>query len=488
MNNLCIYNSLSKRKEKFQPIKKLEVKMYVCGPTVYDYSHLGHARSAIFFDIIYRYFKHLKYKICYVRNITDIGHLYNNDNIEEDKIIKASIKLNISPAELSQYYTNQYNNVLSKLNVLKPSIEPNASGHIIEQIDLIKLIIRRGHAYINNNSVYFDIKKFNNYYQYGSLSKRNFSNYNNNIYSRLLNYKYDKLNSIDFALWKNASKEHIIKWNSPWGYGYPGWHTECVAMSVKYLGELFDIHGGGIDLIFPHHESEISQAKSCYNSSLANYWIHHEMVMINNKKMSKSLHNSISIEDCFINKKSILNRKYDPMTIRFLILKHNYHNVLNFSNENLQKAYISLKRLFIANNLLNLLKTSLISTIDINNLNNECYNAINNDFNTSMLIDVLFKIARIISSIYNSIDSITDIDLNKLKKIYHIFLIDILGLSPNKHNECIDISSIVDLIIDIRNKIKSNNDFILSDIIRSKLNDQGIQIEDNKKGSIWYYI
>ncbi|UOF94389.1 MAG: cysteine--tRNA ligase [Bacteroides sp.] len=474
MRNLYIYNTMSRKKEKFIPGNNKYVKMYVCGPTVYNHAHIGHARSAIFFDVIYRYLQHLNYKVYYVRNITDI----QNYNISSKNGIYNNIFTN--HAEWSQYHINQYHNILYKLNVIPPSIEPYASGHIVDQIEMIKLIIKNGYAYIKNNSVYFNIQKYNQKFIYGNLSKRDIKNY------VLSNYKNkEKINNLDFVLWKNDNNSEL-KWNSPWGLGLPGWHTECAAMSIKYLGCNFDIHGGGNDLIFPHHEASISQVKSCYNNNLAKYWIHHNMVVINGTKMSKSLNNSVFIKDILCNNKIFQKKSYNAMSIRLFILKNHYRNIIHFSDQNIQQSYQELKKLIITYNIIKNLCPSNKSTLNFDQVIDQCYNAINDDFNIPLLINILFKISKMIHSIQNKENCINDIDLEKIQKTYFTFLHDILGISLNIFNE--NINDFIDLIINIRSEIRSHHNYKYSDFIREKIKKLGIEILDSKNDSKWNLI
>ncbi|MDD5569818.1 MAG: cysteine--tRNA ligase, partial [Bacteroidales bacterium] len=384
-----LYNSLSKKKELFEPISAPFVGMYVCGPTVYGEPHLGHARPAITFDLIFRYLSHLGYKVRYVRNITDVGHLENDADEGEDKIEKKARLEKIEPMEIAQYYSDMYHDAMQKLNIKKPSIEPRASGHIIEQINLVKKIIDNGFAYISEGSVYFDVEKYNKKNNYGKLSGRVLDDLM--AYTRELQGKHEKKNSFDFALWKKASPEHIMKWESPWSVGFPGWHLECSAMGSKYLGDYFDIHGGGMDLLFPHHECEIAQSVAANKKDPVKYWLHNNMVTINGQKMGKSLNNFITLNEFFSGSHSALEKPYSAMTIKFFILQAHYRGTVDFSNEALQASEKALQRLFASIETLNKLVPSSESTVKIKELNEKCYEAMDDDFNSPMVIANLFE-------------------------------------------------------------------------------------------------
>jgi len=395
-SNLHLYNSLSRRKEKFVPIHSPNVGIYVCGPTVYGDAHLGHARPAISFDIVVRYLRHLGYKVRYVRNITDVGHLENDADSGEDKIAKKARLEELEPMEIAQYYSDNYHRDMEAMNVLKPSIEPRASGHIQEQIEFAEKILNSGYAYESNGSIYFDVVKYNKTNHYGILSGRNIEDVLTN--SRVLEGQEEKHNAVDFALWKKASPEHIMRWHSPWSDGFPGWHIECSCMSTKYLGENFDIHGGGMDLLFPHHESEIAQSVIANGNSPAKYWMHNNMITINGQKMGKSLGNFITLQDFFSGKSDSLDKAYDPMTIRFFILQAHYRSTLDFSNEALLASEKGLNKLMNAYKLMGSLAPSSKSNENILALEQKCYQALDDDFNTPILIAHIFDGVRIINS------------------------------------------------------------------------------------------
>ena len=479
-----IYNTLTRKKETFNPIVENHVGMYVCGPTVYGEPHLGHARPGITFDIIFRYFKHLGYKTRYVRNITDAGHLENDADSGEDKITRKAKLEKLEPMEVVQVYTLAYHKAMQILNCLPPSIEPRATGHIIEQIEMIKKIINTGFAYETNGSVYFDVKKYSEKHKYGILSGRNLDETLEG--TRSLEGQEEKKNPFDFALWKNAEKNHIMKWDSPWGKGFPGWHMECSAMSEKYLGPVFDIHGGGMDLIFPHHEAEIAQSNACNKSNPAKYWLHNNMVTIDGKKMGKSLGNFINLNEFFTGKHEKLEKAYSPMTIRFFILQAHYRSTIDFSNAALKAAEKGFKKLMTAMNTLNKLSSSKESSFDINEIQEKCYQAINDDFNTPILIANLFEGVKIINQIHSKDSTISNADLIKMRKLFKIFVYDILGFieEDNKANE--DFSDqLMNLILMLRAKAKANKDWDMADLIREELNKLSVNIKDNREGSFW---
>lgn len=483
---LYIYNSLTRRKEVFEPINPPFVGMYVCGPTVYGDPHLGHARSAITFDVVYRYLLEIGYKVRYVRNITDVGHLENDSDSGEDKIAKKARIEQLEPMEVAQYYTNRYHEFLDKLNVKKPSIEPLASGHIIEQIALVKQIINEGLAYEVNGSVYFDVQKYHQQKHYGKLSGRVIEELLAN--TRDLEGQDEKRSPLDFALWKKAAPEHIMRWESPWGQGFPGWHIECTAMSTKYLGETFDIHGGGMDLLFPHHECEIAQAQAANHKDPCKYWMHNNMVTINGQKMGKSLNNFITLDQFFSGTHPALEKAYNPMTIRFFILQAHYRSTLDFSNEALQAAEKGLARLFKAIHLLDKITTKNKSTLDIAAWNKRCEAAIADDFNTPILIAELFDAVRMINLLIDGKESITSNDLNLLKEQLNRYVVRILGLTEtvsDDRNEIID--DLMQLILDIRKKARENKDYATSDTIRDRLTKLKIKIKDAKDSSTWEF-
>lgn len=487
-NNLLIYNTLTRQKELFKPINSPYVGMYVCGPTVYGDAHLGHARPAITFDLVFRYLKHLGYKVRYVRNITDVGHLEHDADEGEDKIAKKARLENLEPMEVAQYYTNRYHTSMDKLNVLRPSIEPHASGHIIEQIDMVKKIIDNGFAYVENGSVYFDIEKYSKKYKYGVLSGRNVEEMLNT--TRELNGQEEKHNPVDFALWKKAEPKHIMRWPSPWSDGFPGWHAECSAMGCKYLGETFDIHGGGMDLMFPHHESEIAQSMAAFGKAPVHYWMHNNMITINGQKMGKSLGNAMSLEDFFAGNHPLLKRAYSPMTIRFFILQAQYRSTLDFSNEALEAAEKGYRRLMEAVKTADtLVATETAEKQGIQKLVDACYDAMNDDFNSPIVIANLFEATRIINSVKNGQAAICaeelDILVNKLLKP---FVFDILGLLDTDSSDETVVGGLMQTIIDIRKEARAKKDWATSDLIRDKLAAIGIEVKDGKDGTTWRKI
>lgn len=459
--------------------------MYVCGPTVYGDTHLGHARGAITFDLIYRFLLHLKFKVRYVRNITDVGHLENDADEGEDKIAKKARTEQLEPMEVAQHYTECYHRSMHLLNVLPPSIEPRASGHIIEQINMIQCIIDKGYGYVVNGSVYFDVIKYNASNEYGKLSGRVLDDLISGTGNRELDGQGEKLNSCDFALWKNASAEHIMRWPSPWGEGFPGWHIECSAMSSKYLGETFDIHGGGMDLLFPHHECEIAQSKACNHKEPANYWLHNNMLTINGQKMGKSLGNFITLEEFFSGKHAILEQAYSPMTIRFFFLQAHYRSTVDFSNDALKAAEKGFKKLMVSFDILPKLKTTTASTSDIPALKTKCYDAMNDDFNSAMLIAHLFEATRIVNSVYAGSETITNTDLETLKSIFDEFALGVLGLKQEKGADNSDVENLMKLLLDLRLEMKAKKDFGTSDKIRDELGKISFKIKDEKDGTVW---
>ncbi|HOK37567.1 MAG TPA: cysteine--tRNA ligase [Bacteroidales bacterium] len=480
-----IYNSLNRKKEEFVPIKYPFVGMYVCGPTVYGDPHLGHARPAITFDLLFRYLKHLGYKVRYVRNITDVGHLENDADEGEDKIGKKAKLEQLEPMEIVDYYTDRYHKAMEQLNVLRPSIEPRASGHIIEQIEMTKKILEAGYAYISNGSVYFDVLKYNEKYNYGKLSGRVLEELFSN--TRELDGQHEKKNSFDFALWKKASPEHIMRWPSPWSEGFPGWHLECSVMGHKYLGEQFDIHGGGMDLLFPHHECEIAQNTVAIGENSIKYWIHNNMITINGQKMGKSLGNFITLEEIFTGNHKLLEQAYSPMTIRFFILQAHYRSTLDFSNEALKAAEKGLARLLKGSEILEKLKTSDSSDFNAVEFKNKCYEAMNDDLNSPIVIANLFEALKTINSIDNNTLKIDSNNLQILKETYNTFLFDILGIKPEKksNTESEVLKPIVDLVLNLRLKAKKEKDFGTSDYIRDELTKLGFKIKDTKEGFEW---
>ena len=480
-----IYNSLTRKKETFSPIVKNYVGMYVCGPTVYGEPHLGHARPAITFDIIYRYFKHLNYKVRYVRNITDAGHLENDSDDGEDKIAKKALIEKLEPMEVVQTYTLKYHKAMEKLNCLPPSIEPRATGHIIEQIEMVKKIIANGFAYVKNGSVYLDVKKYDEKYPYGILSGRNLKDTLEG--TRDLESQSDKKNPVDFAIWKKAEKNHIMKWTSPWGEGFPGWHMECSAMSEKYLGKKFDIHGGGMDLLFPHHEAEIAQSNASNNCNPVNFWVHNNMVTIEGRKMGKSLNNFINLEEFFTGSHKKLKKEFSPMTIRFFMLQAHYRSTLDFSNEALQASEKGLEKLMASVETLKGLNSTNDAPVnnDIVKIEIDCYNAMNDDFNTPILISHLFECVKLINSIKNNTSCISDKDLRKLKSIYNTFVVNILGLEKEGVVDKNSNEELMNFIVDLRDSLKKKKQWEISDSIRDNLLQIGIEIQDTKDGTKW---
>ena len=483
---LIIYNTLNRRKEPFKPLHAPHVGMYVCGPTVYGDPHLGHARPAITFDLLFRYLKHLGYKVRYVRNITDVGHLEHDADEGEDKIAKKARLEQLEPMEVAQYYTNRYHKAMEALNVLPPSIEPHASGHIIEQIELVKEILENGFAYESEGSVYFDVAKYNQAHHYGKLSGRNLDDVLNT--TRELDGQDEKRNPADFALWKKAQPEHIMRWPAPWSDGFPGWHCECTAMGRKYLGSHFDIHGGGMDLVFPHHECEIAQSVASQGDDMVHYWMHNNMITINGQKMGKSLGNFITLEEFFNGTHEKLEQAYSAMTIRFFILQAHYRSTVDFSNEALQAAEKGLARLMDAWATLKKITPSATSTIDVKALRDKCYEAINDDLNSPILIAHLFDATKTINNIVAGNDSINAADLDELKEIFHLFCFDILGLKEEATSNAgreEAFGKVVDMLLEERAKAKANKDWATSDKIRNELTALGFEIKDGKDGCSW---
>jgi cysteinyl-tRNA synthetase len=479
-----IYNTLTKKKEVFSPIVKNHVGIYVCGPTVYGDPHLGHARPAITFDIVFRYLTHADYKVRYVRNITDAGHLENDADEGEDKIAKKARLEQLEPMEIVQFYTLSYHKAMNALNCLAPSIEPRATGHIIEQIEMVKKILNNGFAYEINGSVYLDVNKYNEKYPYGVLSGRNIEAALEG--TRKLDSQTEKRSPVDFAIWKKANTEHIMRWPSPWGEGFPGWHMECSAMSEKYLGKTFDIHGGGMDLVFPHHEAEIAQSNACNNCSPVNYWMHNNMITVDGKKMGKSLGNFINLEEFFTGSHAKLERAYTPMTIRFFILQAHYRSTVDFSNEALQAAEKGFNKLMTAMETLQELSASENSTYNVKELEDKCYAAMDDDFNTPILIAHLFDGVRIINSVKDGKESLNASDLEQLKTIFNTFVTDILGFIFHKESSGNDLTNeVMELVLQLRENAKKSKDFDTADLIRDELSKVGIQIKDSREGSSW---
>lgn len=484
--HLTLYNTLTRKKEKFESIHPPHVGLYVCGPTVYGDAHLGHARPAITFDLVFRYLQHIGYKVRYVRNITDVGHLENDADEGEDKVGKKARLEQLEPMEIVQYYTNRYHKNMEQLNVLPPSIEPHASGHIIEQIDLINKIFEAGYAYENQGSVYFDVKKYDHDHNYGRLSGRSIDETLEN--TRTLAGQDEKKNQVDFALWKKATPQHIMHWPSPWSEGFPGWHLECTAMGCKYLGQTFDIHGGGMDLVFPHHESEIAQAVAAFGHDHVRYWMHNNMITIDGQKMGKSLNNFITLDEFFSGKHEGLHQAYSPITIRFFILQAHYRSTVDFSNEALQAAQKGLDRLLTAADTLQKLKPSANNTVDIASLADKCYEAMNDDFNSPIVIAHLFEAVRIINSINDGKESIDTENLESLKATFNTFVFDILGLKSEAEAAGSDdhtTEGLMSLVLDLRQNAKTNKDWATADKIRDSLKSINIEVKDTKEGAVW---
>jgi|TARA_B110000240_G_C13461441_1_gene436855 cysteinyl-tRNA synthetase len=481
-NQLKIYNSLSGQKEIFIPINDGHVGMYVCGPTVYSNVHLGNVRTFMSFDVIFRYLKHLDYKVRYVRNITDAGHLENDADEGEDKIAKKARLEQIEPMEVVQRYTVDFHNVLNNLNFLPPSIEPTATGHLIEQIEIIKIIIENGFAYEVNGSVYFDVHKYNETNEYGILSKRRLEDLINN--TRELQGQGDKKNPQDFALWKKADAKHIMKWPSPWGVGFPGWHIECTAMSTKYLGEQFDIHGGGMDLKFPHHESEIAQNIAARGIAPVNYWIHTNMLEMNGQRMAKSTGNIINPNELLSGDNDKMSKAYSPSVIRFFMAQSSYRSVLDLTDEGLLASEKGFYKLMEAMNSLKSVSFGNSSTFDVKDWKQKCYNAMNDDFNTPILIAHLFEGVKVINQIKEGKASLTSEDLETLKTTMTDFVFDVLGLmNESAQNNSEKINGVVELLIKLRKEARENKDWGLSDQIRDELVEIGIQLKDGKEGT-----
>jgi len=495
MSDLHIYNSYTREKEKFEPITPGHVGLYVCGPTVSGESHLGHARPYVTFDVVNRYLQHLGYKVRYVRNITDAGHFEEEGREATDKVAEKAILEKLEPMELVHKYTSLFHWAMRRFNTLEPSIEPTATGHIIEQISMIETIIAKGFAYEVNGSVYFDVKKYAAEYPYGKLSGRVLDDLLET--TRLLDGQEEKRDKADFALWKKAAPEHIMRWQSPWGVGYPGWHIECSAMSSKYLRERFDIHGGGMDLQFPHHESEIAQSTIAHGCAPVNYWMHNNMITINGKKMGKSYNNVIKLTELFSGDHPILEQAYHPMVIRFNILQSHYRSTLDFSNEGLQASEKALKRLWEAYEVLQQLPSGNHAASDTEleaKALNWCHEAaefMNDDFNTAKVLANLFELAPVINSLKTGQikpDAISGSTLQLVKETYKIYLEDIFGLQPLKLVNDDKIDAVMQLVIDMRKQARSRKDFETSDKIRDMLATAGIHIKDEKGGEMSYTI
>lgn len=487
---LFLYNTLTRTKERFVPIHEGHVGMYVCGPTVYGDAHLGHARPAITFDLVFRYLKHLGYKVRYVRNITDVGHLEHDADEGEDKIAKKARLEQLEPMEVAQYYTNRFNAAMAQLNVLPPSIEPHATGHIIEQEELVQQILDNGYAYESNGSIYFDVVKYNKDHKYGILSGRNLEDVHDA--SRELDGVGEKHHQVDFALWKKAQPEHIMRWPSPWSEGFPGWHCECTAMGRKYLGNHFDIHGGGMDLVFPHHECEIAQAVASQGDQMVKYWMHNNMITIAGKKMGKSYNNFITLDQFFTGNHPLLTQPYSPMTIRFFILQAQYRSTVDFSNEALQASKKGFDRLMDAVAQLNRIEAVANGKLTeeyANELQTKCYEAMDDDFNSPIVISHLFEACRIINQLIDKKETITPAGLEALKQVVNTFVFDILGLKSEAEGGNAQreeaFGHAIDLLLQLRAKAKAAKDWATSDQIRDELAAYGFEVKDTKEGATW---
>ena len=486
-HNFFIYNTLTRRKELFKPLQEPNVGMYVCGPTVYGDPHLGHARPSITFDVLFRYLQHLGYKVRYVRNITDVGHLEHDADEGEDKIAKKARLEQLEPMEIAQYYTNRYHAAMQALNVLPPSIEPRATGHIIEQEQLVKEIMDNGYAYESNGSVYFDVEKYNRDHKYGVLSGRNLEDVINN--SRALEGVGEKRNQADFALWKKAQPEHIMRWPSPWSDGFPGWHCECTAMGRKYLGTHFDIHGGGMDLVFPHHECEIAQAVASQGDDMVHYWMHNNMITINGQKMGKSLGNFITLEEFFTGNHKMLDQAYSPMTIRFFILQAHYRGTVDFSNDALKAAEKAYERMMDGWHRLSELKAAQASSIKLDDYAARCADAMNDDRNTAQVIATLFDACKVINQVNDGNATLSQADIDTLRNTFQTYLFDVLGVRDDAAGgDNVNLEpyrKAVDLLLEMRKTAKQNKDWTTSDLIRDRLNEAGFDVKDTKDGFEW---
>ena len=481
-NQLKIYNSLSKTKEIFKPVTPGKVGMYVCGPTVYSNVHLGNVRTFMSFDMIFRYLKHLGYKVRYVRNITDAGHLENDADAGEDRIAKKARLEEIEPMEVVQRYTVDFHETLQTINNLPPSIEPTATGHIVEQIEIIKDILAKGMAYEVNGSVYFDVLKYNETEHYGILSGRNIEDSIHN--TRILDGQSEKKNPQDFALWKKADERHIMRWPSPWSDGFPGWHLECSAMSTKYLGETFDIHGGGMDLKFPHHECEIAQSKTNNGVNPVNYWMHANMLILNGQKMAKSTGNYILPNEIFTGNNKILSKAFSPSATRFFMLQANYRSILDFTSTGLEASEKGYIKLMEAVSSIDKIEVSKTSSLDIKAWKQKCYNAMNDDFNTPVLIANLFEAVKFVNLLNEKKATISEGDLEEFKATINAFVFDVLGLKNELQEDSSDkLSGVVAMLIKMRKDARDNKDWALSDKIRDELAELGIQLKDGKEGT-----
>lgn len=481
-NGLHLYNTLTRKKERFEPINAPNVGMYVCGPTVYSDVHLGNCRTFISFDLIFRYLKYLGYRVRYVRNITDAGHLEGDRDEGDDKFAKRAKLEQLEPMEIVQKYTIGFHDVLRMFNTLPPSIEPTATGHITEQIEMIKGIIANGYAYEVNGTVYFDVEKYSNTYNYTILTNRNLEDMMAN--TRELGGQDDKHGRLDFALWIKAKPETLMRWPSPWGIGFPGWHIECSAMSAKYLGDEFDIHGGGMDLAATHHTNEIAQSEACSHKQPAKYWMHTNMLTVNGTRMSKSAGNGFLPGELFTGDHALLTRGYSPMTVKFFMLQAHYRSTLDFSNDALEASERGFRRLMNAISLLEKLSPSMETDFNIDELRSKCIQAMNDDFNSPVVIAELFEAARIINTVYDGKAKISALELDKLKKLMNDFVLDIFGLKDEESSN-IELNEVLNMVIDIRKSAKENKDYATSDKIRLGLQSMGIQLKDGKEGTTW---
>jgi cysteinyl-tRNA synthetase len=488
-SSLTLHNSLSRKAEAFAPLNPPFVGLYVCGPTVYGDAHLGHARPAVTFDVLFRYLKHLGYQVRYVRNITDVGHLENDADEGEDKIAKKARVAQLEPMEIAQYYADRYRMDMHRLNTLRPSIEPLATGHIIEQIETVRQIMEAGFAYQSNGSVYFDVPAYSRYANYGELSGRNIEDLK--AQTRELAGQSEKRNPLDFALWKKASPQHIMRWSSPWGEGFPGWHIECTAMSTKYLGDRFDIHGGGMDLLFPHHECEIAQSKAARKQGPARYWLHNNMVTVEGQKMGKSLGNFITLEQLFSGEHPLLSRGYSPMTIRFFMLQAHYRSTVDFSDEALSAADKGLERLQQATRLLPTLEPSDYTDVAVSEWIEEGYHHMNDDLNTPKLMAQLFEGVRTIHRLRDGQAHMSEKDLPRFQEAFRAFCEDILGISSlqedasHTSSEHEAMKGAMELLLELRQQARQRKDFATADYIRDKLRERGIEIKDTRHSSTW---
>jgi cysteinyl-tRNA synthetase len=484
-NPIFIYNTLTRTKEKFEPLNKGLVGMYVCGPTVYSDVHLGNCRTFISFDVIYRYLLHVGYKVRYVRNITDAGHLEGDRDEGDDKFMKKAKLEQLEPMEIVQKYTLHFHDVMRIFNALPPSIEPTATGHICEQIEMIKKIIANGYAYEVNGTVYFDVEKYNKEFPYGQLTNRQLEELIAN--SRELNGQDEKKGRLDFALWIKVKPEQIMRWPSPWGWGFPGWHIECSAMSSKYLGDTFDIHGGGMDLQATHHTNEIAQSQACNHTAPVKYWMHTNMLTVNGTRMSKTAGNGFLPGELFTGNHPLLEKGYSPMAVRFFMMQTHYRSTLDFSNEALQASEKGYARLMSAIKTLDKLKPESTSTSNITELKNKCYEAMNDDFNTPILVANLFEAARIVNSVNDGKEKITEADLVTIKKLMHEFVFDVLGLTSENSNTHKDkaLQGVMDIVLNFRGEMKQRKDYASSDKLRDDLLKINITIKDTKDGATW---